>query len=99
MRLPDNASVHYLWKTDEATNRHRDKASQRKADAGLSNCHLDDLPESLATLAPQNKAAVVRKLENRVESLLRKANSGPNAGESFWGCSGYPACKTIKAPE
>jgi hypothetical protein len=27
--------------------------------------------------------------------LLRKANKGPNAGQIFWGCSAYPACRTI----
>lgn len=25
--------------------------------------------------------------------LLRSAKRGPNAGGTFWGCSGYPACK------
>jgi four helix bundle suffix protein len=30
---------------------------------------------------------------------LRKAKSGPKAGKSFWGCSGYPACKAIQEIE
>lgn len=25
--------------------------------------------------------------------VMRKAQTGPNAGHSFWGCSGYPSCK------
>lgn len=28
--------------------------------------------------------------------MLRKAKTGPSAGKSFWGCSGYPACKAIQ---
>ena len=27
--------------------------------------------------------------------VLRKAQAGPNAGHSFWGCSSYPQCKGI----
>jgi len=27
--------------------------------------------------------------------LLRKAKSGANAGDSFWGCSGFPKCRKI----
>jgi len=26
----------------------------------------------------------------------RKAKTGPNAGKEFWGCTGYPACKTTR---
>lgn len=26
--------------------------------------------------------------------VLRTARKGPNAGSQFWGCSGYPECKT-----
>jgi four helix bundle suffix protein len=26
--------------------------------------------------------------------VLRTARKGPNAGSQFWGCSGYPGCKT-----
>jgi len=29
------------------------------------------------------------------QMVMRKAQTGPNAGNSFWGCSGYPACKGI----
>ncbi|WP_304441169.1 hypothetical protein [Geobacter sp. DSM 9736] len=29
----------------------------------------------------------------------RTARSGPHAGESFWGCTGYPDCKGIRAVE
>ena len=29
----------------------------------------------------------------------RTARSGPNAGQPFWGCSGYPDCKTIQPIE
>ena len=29
------------------------------------------------------------------QMVLRKAQAGPNAGHSFWGCSAYPACKGI----
>ncbi|MDD2468925.1 MAG: NERD domain-containing protein [Desulfobulbus sp.] len=28
--------------------------------------------------------------------VLRKAKSGPHAGEQFWGCSAYPKCKTMQ---
>jgi len=27
--------------------------------------------------------------------VLRKANKGPNAGQLFWGCSAYPACRAV----
>ena len=27
--------------------------------------------------------------------VMRKAQTGPNTGHSFWGCPGYPACKGI----
>ena len=27
--------------------------------------------------------------------LLRRARKGPKAGESFWGCSGFPDCRGI----
>lgn len=29
------------------------------------------------------------------QMVLRKAQTGPNAGHSFWGCSSYPSCKGI----
>lgn len=29
------------------------------------------------------------------EMMLRTAKSGANAGNQFWGCSGYPTCRTI----
>ncbi len=28
--------------------------------------------------------------------LLRTARKGPKAGESFWGCSGYPDCRSTR---
>lgn len=30
---------------------------------------------------------------------IRKAKTGPNAGNKFWGCTGYPACKAIQEVE
>lgn len=27
---------------------------------------------------------------------LRKAKNGPNAGKSFWGCTGFPGCKGLR---
>jgi ssDNA-binding Zn-finger/Zn-ribbon topoisomerase 1 len=29
--------------------------------------------------------------------ILRTAKQGPRAGSQFWGCSGYPACKSTQA--
>jgi hypothetical protein len=29
--------------------------------------------------------------------LLRTAKTGPNAGNRFWGCSNYPACRSVLA--
>lgn len=29
--------------------------------------------------------------------VLRKARSGSNQGAEFWGCSGYPKCRTVRA--
>ena len=31
----------------------------------------------------------------RKEMVIRTASRGRNAGNKFWGCSGYPKCKTI----
>lgn len=31
------------------------------------------------------------------EMILRTAKSGANAGNKFWGCSGYPNCRSMKA--
>ena len=28
----------------------------------------------------------------------RTARTGPHAGELFWGCTGYPECKGVRAP-
>lgn len=28
--------------------------------------------------------------------VLRTAKSGPNAGNKFWGCSGFPGCRTVQ---
>ena len=30
---------------------------------------------------------------------IRKAKTGPNAGNKFWGCTGYPTCKAIQEVE
>jgi restriction system protein len=30
------------------------------------------------------------------EMVLRKARRGPNAGGSFWGCTGFPGCRGIR---
>ena len=30
------------------------------------------------------------------QMVLRTAKKGPNAGTQFWGCSGFPECKTTK---
>jgi restriction system protein len=29
--------------------------------------------------------------------IRRLAKRGANAGNTFWGCSGYPACKATRA--
>jgi len=29
--------------------------------------------------------------------VLRKVKSGSNQGAEFWGCSGYPKCRTVRA--
>jgi restriction system protein len=31
------------------------------------------------------------------EMVQRTAKKGPNAGQAFWGCSGYPACFGTRA--
>ena len=28
--------------------------------------------------------------------VLRTAKKGENSGNKFWGCSGYPACRTVQ---
>ena len=38
---------------------------------------------------------MICKLCNR-EMKLRQAKQGKNAGNYFWGCSGFPACKGIQ---
>jgi len=59
--------------------------------------------EAAVTKAPQApQAAAVPKTAQTPgcpkcgkQMVLRKAQAGPNAGHSFWGCSAYPACKGI----
>lgn len=45
------------------------------------------LPESSAETCPKCGA----------EMVLRTAKRGASAGNQFWGCSGYPKCRTIKS--
>lgn len=33
------------------------------------------------------------------EMVLRTAKKGTHAGEKFWGCTGYPGCRTILKAE
>lgn len=30
--------------------------------------------------------------------LIRTVKSGPKAGQQFWGCSGFPKCRTMQSP-
>lgn len=56
--------------------------------------------EAAMTKAPQT-AAVPKTVQTPgcpkcgKQMVMRKAQAGPNAGHSFWGCSSYPACKGI----
>jgi predicted RNA-binding Zn-ribbon protein involved in translation (DUF1610 family) len=43
--------------------------------------------------APSNGAPVCPKCGSPM--ILRTAKSGANAGNRFWGCSGYPACRLM----
>lgn len=42
---------------------------------------------------PANDAPLCPKCNSPM--VLRTAKSGANAGSQFWGCSGYPACRTM----
>lgn len=33
------------------------------------------------------------------EMVLREAKRGPNKGQQFWGCYGYPECKGVLSVE
>src|SRR5438552_18968995 len=35
-------------------------------------------------------------LSDRKPMVQRRAKAGPMSGESFWGCSGYPDCRTTR---
>lgn len=51
--------------------------------------------------------AFTKEIQNEVkvcpdcgkEMVLREAKRGPNKGQQFWGCSGYPECKGILSVE
>lgn len=52
-------------------------------------------PEMVIADAPTEGSTVKTCPKCGAAMLLRKANKGPNAGQIFWGCSAYPACRTI----
>ena len=57
--------------------------------------------ESAISGAPAPKPAQTQTIQAPTcpkcgkQMIMRKAQSGANAGHSFWGCSGYPTCKSI----
>lgn len=57
--------------------------------------HVLTSPERVIADARTKDATAKTCPKCGAEMLLRKANKGPNAGQIFWGCSAYPACRTI----
>lgn len=49
-----------------------------------------------AALTKSSKATQIQNCPKcGKQMVMRKAQTGPHMGQSFWGCSGYPACKGI----
>ncbi len=52
--------------------------------------HVQDIKE-------QSNREAIRTCPKCGESMvLRRAKSGPNAEDKFWGCSGFPGCSTLQ---
>ena len=45
----------------------------------------------------QQETAVPKCAKCGADTVVRKARSGPNAGQQFWGCSTYPKCRGVTA--
>ena len=58
---------------------------QRKQKAGPGDPSAPPDPSGQIPACPRCAKAMV----------LRTAKSGKNAGQQFWGCSGYPECKGV----
>lgn len=79
--------------------------AEAEAFARGRNVTLLDGPQLLALIGPIPSQQAQKRPETGVpqcptcaKSMVRRvAKKGPNAGDAFWGCSGYPACKGTKS--
>lgn len=73
----------------------------------LSESQVEELYEKLLPLTNKDEVTKVQHVENiekqmmicprcGKELVLRTAKSGANAGNQFYGCSGYPNCRFIR---
>lgn len=80
-----------------------------KTDILLSHQQVEDsmraLEESQTSRFGRSRKHVRAVRQNRLdpicprcgkEMVLRTARKGPNAGDQFWGCSGFPRCRATK---
>ena len=77
-------------------------------DESVKLAHIKDIEEKYkkdmsSESVTQNSNTVVSDAEDSLicpkcgsKLMLRTAKKGPNAGNQFYGCSGYPGCKYIK---
>jgi len=61
--------------------------------------HADSAPTRTAPQKPQSQAGELHCPECGKPMKKREAKTGKNAGSSFWGCTGYPACKKTMSEE
>jgi len=78
--------------------------SQEQVQSVVAQIHSGRLEPSRATdkehvqqLKSRNKASTGRICTKCGKSMvLRTAKKGANSGNQFWGCSGYPACRSVQ---
>lgn len=71
------------------------RAAQRRPQVSASGATITAAPMQTAVpvAAPQAFAPACSKCGGAM--IIRTAQKGPNAGNRFWGCSGYPRCRGI----
>ena len=65
--------------------------TEQLAAARLAHRRKPDQP------APSDRPAAPTCRQCGKPMTLRTAKQGPRAGSQFWGCSGYPECKTTQS--
>lgn len=70
--------------------------SEQLAAARLAHRRKADRPDRSSPPDPADRPAAPACRQCGKPMALRTAKQGPGAGSQFWGCSGYPECKTTQ---